>query len=133
MCIRDRINSSDNGKTWKNIDISPKIDMNQIYFSGTLGFITSESGKLFISTNSGKNWDLKQLPITENLNSIFISKNGQSWLVGESGVLFYSSDLGSTWNQIYSGSSGDLNAIQFFDDKNGLMVGDNGAIFKYVP
>jgi photosystem II stability/assembly factor-like uncharacterized protein len=96
--------TTNGGATWGTFaPINSSITLNDIYFSkpeefgnGTTGWIAADSGKIFISTNSGVNWTVQSTPVSNNLISVQIIGNLYGWAVGENGCILRTTNGGVT-------------------------------------
>lgn len=87
---------------------------------------------LLITTNQGRDWTEKPLPVS--VNGLAIDVEGGIWIVGSKGTFLNSHDLGDSWEkpQVDPSQSDQKawNSIAFSDKKIGVAVGD-GGIFAF--
>jgi hypothetical protein len=77
--------------------------LNDIYFSeveefgnGTTGWVAADSGKIFVTTNSGVNWTAQSTPVNQNLLSVQVVGNIIGWAVGANGTILRTTNGGIT-------------------------------------
>lgn len=139
-CLSQYFAAGNNGKVFRHYmynwnDVSPQSNVN---FYGMLdGIVAGENGKIFRSTNNGKNWS--DISIGENvtINCLkSLQTSSASFLlfaIGNSGRIFYSTNNGINWTSAASGTSNDLKSILFSTYKvngyfQGIIAGRNGTI-----
>jgi len=87
-----------------------------------------DSGKIYLSVDSGKKWQIVRSGTSEQLFSVSFSNSKNGWIAGSSGLILHTSDGGRTWIQQKTGIDKHLFGIHFFDSLHGCAVGDWGAI-----
>lgn len=96
--------TTNGGATWGTYaPINSSITLNDIYFSkpeefgnGTTGWIAADSGKIFVTSNSGVNWTAQSTPVSNDLASVQIVGNSFGWAVGENGCILRTTNGGVT-------------------------------------
>lgn len=96
--------TSDGGSTWGTFaPLNSSITLNDIYFSkveelgnGTTGWIAADSGKIFVTTNSGVNWTSQGTPVNSSLSSVRVIGNIIGWAVGANGTILKTTNGGVT-------------------------------------
>jgi len=86
------IRSSDGGETWErqpNVAAGRVLD---IFFIGDLGWIAGQTGRMLVTSDSGKTWSPQRVPTTENLTSLFFLSPTQGWAAGDKLTLLHFSE-----------------------------------------
>jgi len=96
------------------------------------GFGTDEQGNVYLTSDSGINWNIV-FSATIELNSIFNFSPGISWAAGGnsnvlSGIILKTSDKGLTWSVQNNNLYPQLNSVFFYDNYVGCAVGNSGTI-----
>lgn len=130
------LETDDGGKTWRErrlLDASAPSDkhMMQIFSgAGGLVFIAAESGSLFRSTDSGRNWKAIQ---TANKGSFWVGKalaDGGLLTAGMRGHIYRSNDKGMSWKEVPSGTQQSITGIVEHSDGRLLLVGNSGVMLE---
>jgi hypothetical protein len=94
-------------------------------------WMVGESGKVFVSLDTGATWTAQASSSTQHLNKIIFSHGNIGWLLGDWGALRRSADNGETWETIaISSSVNHINAIYFINQTTGILLGHYGEIYK---
>src|SRR4030042_3005870 len=121
------IHAKENGK-----DLSSKEIRGNIFGSSIISekniIVVGDSGKIYLSADGGKNWEILQSGLLEQLFSVSFPDNKNGWIAGSSGTILHTSDGGRTWAKQKSGIDKHLFGIHFYDSLHGCAVGDWGAI-----
>jgi len=101
--------SIDNGKTWTNIYMNKKVERADKHHTevslvpGIPGAVILGTFRAYISTDSGKTFEISTMPLKDNkqfahddIRGIYTCQDGNIFLATDGGV-FLSSDVGSTW------------------------------------
>ncbi len=123
--------SSDDGKTWTtplNAGIPSGFQYTALAAEGTDIFLGGagicglcDQGGVYLSTNSGANWNKKGLA-----NISLLADNGTNiYAVMLNAILYVSTDLGSTWNTL---SAPPVNALAFRDSE--MFVGSSAGVLR---
>ena len=91
----------------------------------SLTFIPADSGKIYISSDEGETWDLKNACDDAWLYSSTFINNKKSVAVGLYGTIIITTDGGQNWSPISSGYFKDLRTIDFYDENIGWAAGKN--------
>ena len=87
------IRSSDGGETWErqqlNVAAGRVLD---IFFIGDLGWIAGQTGRMLVTSDSGKTWSPQRVPTIENLTSLFCLSATQGWAAGDKLTLLHFSE-----------------------------------------
>jgi len=94
-------------------------------------FAVGESGKVFVSTNSGTSWAPKVSGVAERLNSVYFADVSTGYAVGNSGRVIKSVSSGDTWTDLgqLSGNP-NLYSVFFLNTSTGFASGAGGKLFK---
>ncbi len=109
-------------------------DTNAIYGmtfpSYDTGVVCGAAGLFYMTTDSGKTWNKKTLPVAAqkyDYHGTDYFDDDTYWLVGQKGIVLYTEDDGKNWQQITVPTTKDLYSIYFPDDgsSTGWIVGDS--------
>ncbi len=137
------LKSTDSGVNWDTIKTFENTSLSSMFFiNQDLGFIGTESGLLFKTTDAGNTWNEKQISNSGNdIKSIqFLSETigfatgGTTYYLltsGGSSNFFISKtvDGGENWTS-YDTTGIALNSIYFINDTTGFVSGDYELIMK---
>jgi photosystem II stability/assembly factor-like uncharacterized protein len=125
--------TTDDGQSWFSnmIASSSTGELLDLHFADdNLGVISCADGKIFITTNGGLNWSLKQSGTIAQLRRISFSSTQFGTIVGQTGIILRSTTSGETWFSQNSGTTNTLYGICFVNDNIGTAVGNNGTILR---
>jgi len=88
--------SSDDGGTWQSVGLT-NVGFRTMYAVGEKIFAGAD--KIYLSTNNGDTWEIRQLPYPAGDTWCFNYHNGILY-AGDNG-LYSSTDMGDTWQLIY--------------------------------
>ncbi len=119
--------TTDQGESWSQISVATTYELNAIGFSGNLGLIVGEGGKIARSTDQGLNWSVSTSFHPPGLNFYtlsFIDAN-TGWIgIGgnttEAAPIYKSTNGGLNWNIIYM-SPVYPDYIQFLNASTGYL------------
>ncbi len=136
------LKSTDSGVNWDTIITFENTSLSSVFFvNQDLGFIGTESGLIFKTTDAGNTWNEKQISNSRNdVKSIqflsetkgFATGGTTYYLTSGGGSNFFISktiDGGENWIS-YDTTGVSLNSIYFINDTTGFVSGDNGLIMK---
>ena len=94
--------TTNGGTTWGTYNpLNSAISLFDIYFSkaeelgnGTTGWMAADSGKIFVTTNSGINWVSQGTPVNTPLLAVKVIGNLYGWAVGNNGVILRTTNGG---------------------------------------
>ena len=116
------------------INLSPVTfqELNAIQFvSVTTGFIVSDQGSVFKTTNGGQNWTEKVLNDSVYFYNLDFPSELVGFAIGKKGKIWKTTNGGDTWiNYTFPNVGDDLRGIQFVDDTLGMICGRNGRIMS---
>lgn len=120
---------------WEKIFISKDIILNSVTFSDPLtGFVCSNKGKLFRTTDGGDFWMEISPPVKcIAVNKIFFKDKYSGFLAGGiensgKGIIYKTTDRGLSWKIIFQNpGEGMFRDIYFKDYMTGFAVGGNGS------
>lgn len=100
------------------------------FFTPERGIITTESGKMYQTTNAGNLWT--EMPqITTSYIRYFARADANTYFItGYNGTLLKSVDNGLTWTLMNCGTNIQLTQMTFTDPMTGYLLGINGFAKK---
>jgi photosystem II stability/assembly factor-like uncharacterized protein len=98
------------------------------FLSPEEGWVVGQLGKIFYTTDGGKNWEEQPSGINLLLTEVDFVDRLHGWAVGERGAILHSEDGGKTWKMQQSGVSYPLFDVDFIDQRKGWAVGHWGTI-----
>jgi photosystem II stability/assembly factor-like uncharacterized protein len=127
----------DGGKTWTVRSFSGYARVVGIQFlpDASMGWMVSEAGDVYRSTDKGKTWLLVLDPFGQveapSAQGFYFQDASNGWLVasyGASGLTLYrTTDGGGTWSAV-SGITQPLASVHFGDSQHGVAVGSQGQV-----
>ncbi|MFN8367961.1 MAG: T9SS type A sorting domain-containing protein [Candidatus Kapaibacterium sp.] len=102
-----KLQSSDNGKTWK--EFTTPISDAYAKFKVDNDYLYIASNKMYVSSDIGATWNEIQLPLHKQYfysydvykqNILLITQNVDTFVVKSRLRFYYSSNLGRTWNEV---------------------------------
>ncbi len=76
-------------------------------------------------------WHSVDLPISNNLNSLFFTDSLTGWSVGDSGVIIYTNDGGISWEIQQSNTTNDIVNVFFLNNNIGWASSHNYSVSPY--
>jgi photosystem II stability/assembly factor-like uncharacterized protein len=125
--------TSDGGKSWDPVTLAEGEDgerhLNGI-FAGPRGqiFVAAEGGRVFRSTDEGRNWQLIALPYKGSVWGGMTLKDGAIVVWAMRGHALLSRDGGETWTELQTGTDQSLTGGAELDDGRLVLVGAGGAM-----
>ncbi|OHB72259.1 MAG: hypothetical protein A2W23_01880 [Planctomycetes bacterium RBG_16_43_13] len=130
--VGDRLvlNTNNGGHTW-NIQNDLNLQFTDIdFFNEKTGLLIDGFGKIFRTTNSGKDW---RIVSDENfsllLTSVEIINENEAW-IGGSGGLVHTTDGGETFQWHSFPYLNTVRDVQFINDNHGWLRNYNGVLFE---
>ncbi len=125
------LSTIDGGKNWIEIDSTQNYgQLYKIRFSNNnQGWIIGQSGIIYRTTNTGKNW-ISQREDNYNFNSIYFVDENTGWAVGDSGIILHTTN-GDDWDKQYKNDSLIFNSLQAIDN-NVIIVGNFNDMLPLV-
>ena len=115
------LKTTDGGETWIQ---KPALSTNTISFTDEITGFDDTNGKLYKTTDSGKNWNLIYEDCCSSPQVIFFLDNQHGWMGGED--LYYpfrrTTDGGNTWLFKSSSSDGNVKDIFFLSANEGWVA-----------
>lgn len=131
---------TDDGISWKKIDLGIDSDLNAIQFTDSdHGWICGGNNTVLIGLkNSGGDmtWEVMDFEgelASTSWNDIYFINNEEGWVIGNGGRVYMTADGGATWVAQISNVFSNLNAVFMLDNKTGWIVGKEGQILSYNP
>ncbi len=120
---------------WEKIFISKDIILNSVTFSDPLtGFVCSNKGRLFRTTDGGASWIEISIPIKRmTVNKILFKDKYSGFITGgiensDKGIILNTTDGGLNWKiNFQNPGEGMFRDIYFKDYMTGVAVGGNGS------
>lgn len=75
---------------------------------------------------NGTVWNVFNIPIKANLNSVFMINSSLGWIAGDSGIILKYN--GTSWIKMSTNTDQNLMAVYFVDNLHGWAVGNSGTI-----
>jgi photosystem II stability/assembly factor-like uncharacterized protein len=121
--------TTDQGETWEIKELAGL--HNSIFFIDELtGWVCSESGEIYKTTDGGITWDLKESGTSYPLTTIKFINDQTGFAAGFFQTILKSTDGGETWFQsVHDGYEHFLSSFIYSDDIF-IVAGTNGNIFK---
>lgn len=99
--------SDDGGRSWHPVADLPSRPESVWFLNETVGLLTTLSGRVYRTTDSGKSWTEVYTDTTQNLRSVGFLNNGRTgFICGPIGGLLKTSDSGQTWAFLGGADSG---------------------------
>ncbi len=126
--------TTDGGVSWNyqnimnnNHDLLFKVS----FVDSNLGFILSQNGIIFRTTDGGNTWDSKYSGITNDLNFISFINHNDGWAASNNQIS-HTTDGGENWNKdtTYPGGNSTISGIYFTSSNNGYVV-VGGKLIRY--
>jgi len=109
--------------------------LNGVDFSDALlGLAVGNNGIIMDSQDGGASWDTLELPIDDNLYSVYqvnsIVGHAVGGLEGGGQVILRTENGGQSWSVQLDGLGNRLMSVYFTDPMNGVAVGESGTILR---
>ena len=96
-----------------------------------IGYAVCDSGKIYKSTDGGKNWVLKSSGVQTRLNSVYAFSASVAIAVGDNGAILKTNDGGNNWVIQNSGTNVNLKKITFNSQTNQCwIIGEQGVVLN---
>lgn len=122
--------SVNGGKSWDKSGSFPVL--NALYHITGVGkdtlFTCGSVGFLARSIDAGKNWTRIELPLNQNLHTLYFINSDNGFAAGQGGVILRTENGGNTWTRVDTKLKFPIIAMRFFDVNNGLVVTSAGEI-----
>lgn len=98
---------------------------------GSLACAVGESGRIFVSTDSGTGWVQKASGVAERLNSVYFANVSTGYAVSSAGKVLKSDDAGETWSNLGTMTGAPaLYSVFFVSPSTGFVAGAGGKLFR---
>jgi photosystem II stability/assembly factor-like uncharacterized protein len=94
------------------------------------GFTTGGNGTFLATINRGKTWEIRRVPTSRDLWSVFPFSENLIWVCGDSGTVFRSMDGGQTWFDKSISTTSKLWSIYFTSVDTGFAVGQPNCVYR---
>lgn len=109
---------------WNKIVLDSELPILGLNFlDNNLGFITSEKGVVFKTTNSGANWTKLQVQSNQSFKAISIFDENIAWVAGTGGKIFQTLNGGNNWLDVSFIEDVFWESIKIEQDGNGYVAG----------
>ena len=116
--------TNDGGKTWELIDInnfaSSKYLLDIIFVTNETGFVCSDDGKIYKTTNFGKTWNAI-LDIGIYIDKLFYLNENNIWFGTIDGKIYYTTDGGNNWEYSTLPENLPVGLIYFLNNQEGFV------------
>ncbi len=123
--------TEDNGKIWHNASTGISGAVQEIKFKDNLdGFLATTTG-IFVTTNSGANWN-QVGGITGTYTGLAISSDGTYWAVGLGGSILYLQQSSNDWVDVgpEEYATANFSSVAAISDKEIYVSGTNGLVIS---
>ncbi len=101
------------------------------FLNADYGMVCGDSGKVFVTTDGGVNWNLNTVSSLGLLNDIHIVDQQNSFVVGSPELVYKTTNGGSSWLSDFSGGNvTSFYKILFTENQVGLICGSGGKFLK---
>lgn len=121
---------------WQKINLNTEQTLLDIFFiNDKIGFITSEKGIIFKSTDNGENWKSIQIQSNQSYKSISFIDENIGLIAGNNGRIFKTQDGGNNWEDKTFLEGVFWETIKLYKDGSGFVGGslddnyDSGIIY----
>jgi len=98
--------------------------------SGSNVIATGLSGKVLVSTDGVRSYNIIDTGLGQDLNGVFWVGLSTVYVCGNGGVVAKSTDSGFNWQTLTSPGAVNLRSIYFVNESTGFVCGDGGKIYK---
>ncbi|HWQ80949.1 MAG TPA: YCF48-related protein [Ignavibacteria bacterium] len=126
------LQTDDKGSTWTIA--SADCEINDLFFQANKkdGWICTETGKIFTTSDSGATW-LEQIQIHgESLKSIIFTDVNNGWVSTSEGKIYKTTNGGEHWTKLITDANTSLNDIVMTSGLIGFAVGLDGVILRTI-
>jgi len=134
--------TTNNGKTWKRIQINLEEAFNDITFIDNDGWLIGENGIILHTKDAGLHWESQKSQSKNNLMRVLFVNRNKGFIIGDGEKILWTMDGGTLWkhynldwrsimprtlverNMVYPV----LNDIFFLGEDHGWIVGDFGLV-----
>ena len=120
------LKTTDGGQTWATV-LNSEGYTNMSWLSQSVGFVGTQNGKMYSTSDGGVNWTPLSLPTTEYVGDLQFLNSQDGFAVSTDYHLHRTSDGGNTWQSFYHPGISD---IHFHNKDVGFCVDSYGRIGK---
>lgn len=88
------------------------------------GWVGSNFGKIYHTSDGGKKWSTQVSGVTENLLSVSAINGSEAWMAGVPGII-HTSDSGKTWSSQTGNCCKFYKSVHFINSRVGWAIGEN--------
>lgn len=114
--------TSDGGENWIHDTTVPFAPFYNLKVYGQTCFLLSTSGKLLKSHNSGTDWDVVDVPVSNIETDMHFVDQSHGFLCADSGVFYKTENGGLTWSNRFLPTDGLLHQLFFVTEEFGCLI-----------
>jgi photosystem II stability/assembly factor-like uncharacterized protein len=117
------VKTTDRGRTWTFLSTPQRTGMflSCFFTSKETGYAGGQSGMMMKTIDGGKTWQILDLGMPMDVNSIFFTTPDTGYVIGQGGFIFKTIDAGMTWTQTNIGIDGGLYSLCFINPNIGFL------------
>jgi photosystem II stability/assembly factor-like uncharacterized protein len=91
---------------------------------------TTVNDQFMFTSNGGTNWNVRLLPVNNNMNGISMVNSNTGYVCGLTGAVYKTTNNGNDWADVSPPITVTLNDIDFIDANTGWVFGATGNVWK---
>ncbi len=117
---------------WRETPVTGNTSLinNLFFLNENMGWLTTENGSIFKTTNAGYTWQSQNSGVSTSLKSVAFTDSENGIIVGNGGVILKTINGGNTWQLVPSGVTNNMSTVKFIGSGTGWAVGDKYTILK---
>ncbi len=122
---------------WQIVPLPTDATLSDVAFTGDRqhGWLVGRNATLLETQDGGKNWELRNLDLGDDLFYTFTSvsfSGDEGWIAGQPSILLHTTDAGKSWSRIPLSAQlpGSPNTVVALAPKSAEMTTDIGAIYQ---
>lgn len=119
--------SSNMGTSWSP-NTTGALNVSDIEFVGTNGWLIDQIGNIMKTTNGGSSWSAQVSGFSAGLNSISFINQNEGWIAGNSGLILHTTDGGANWNAQTTGITTTIHSIHFASSTHGWATSGGNVL-----